>query len=211
MTQKSYVITAGEIREQMQESLNRMIAERNVIKVPGVQQPPVNIPQEPAAPAPAESLPQPDANAAIDDAVNQPQFDAGVEADPDTDHKKYLQQLTGKLSTELQKFVNENPNEAKEICKYILGMIVKQASKPLDDADKKEIIKKINSVEAGDESGEQAEPGAQQQEINLPPVGESVIKETLLDTNQPEPKSERQDQKQRTAPTAKNRPYKPKF
>ena len=34
-------------------------------------------------------------------------FDAGVEADEDEDPKKYIQQLTGKLSQELGKYNNE--------------------------------------------------------------------------------------------------------
>ena len=70
-------------------------------------------------------------------------FDAGVEADEDTDPKKYIQQLTGKLSTTLNNFNNENEDEG--LNKYVAKMIVKQATKNLDDAAKKEIIKAINT------------------------------------------------------------------
>ena len=70
-------------------------------------------------------------------------FDAGVEADEDTDPKKYIQQLTGKLSTTLNNFNNENEDEG--LNKYVAKMIVKQATKNLDDAAKKDIIKAINT------------------------------------------------------------------
>ena len=71
-------------------------------------------------------------------------FDAGVEADEDTDPKKYIQQLTGKLSTTLNNFNNENDDEG--LNKYVAKMIVKQATKNLDDAAKKDIIKAINTL-----------------------------------------------------------------
>ena len=70
-------------------------------------------------------------------------FNAGVEADEDTDPKKYIQQLTGKLSTTLNNFNNENEDEG--LNKYVAKMIVKQATKNLDDAAKKDIIKAINT------------------------------------------------------------------
>ena len=68
-------------------------------------------------------------------------FDAGVEADPDEDPKKYIQQLTGKLSQELRKYNNEVSDE--ELNKYVAGMIIPQAAQGLTDKGKKEIIGKI--------------------------------------------------------------------
>lgn len=72
-------------------------------------------------------------------------FDAGVEADPESDPKKYLQQLTGKLSQELRKYNNEQEQPDEDLNKYIAGMIVPQAAKGMTDSGKKEIIKKIKS------------------------------------------------------------------
>lgn len=74
-------------------------------------------------------------------------FDAGVDADEDSDPKKFIQQLTGKLSTELNKYNNEIGEPDEDLCKYVAKMIVAQACKGLDDKAKKELIKKINSVE----------------------------------------------------------------
>lgn len=73
-------------------------------------------------------------------------FDAGVEADEETNPKRYIQQLTGKLSQSLNSYNNENGEPDTELGKYVLGMLVKQGVKGMDDKDKKEIIKKINST-----------------------------------------------------------------
>lgn len=80
-------------------------------------------------------------------------FDAGIDADEDTDPKKYIQQLTGKLSQTLSTYNNENGDDS-ELSKYVGKMIVKQAAKGLDDEGKKELIKAINtsSSDSSDES-----------------------------------------------------------
>ena len=78
-------------------------------------------------------------------------FDAGVEADEDTDPKKYIQQLTGKLSQTLNTYNNENGEPDTELGKYVLGMLVKQGVKGMDEKDKKDIIKKINMSDSSEE------------------------------------------------------------
>ena len=70
-------------------------------------------------------------------------FDAGVEADPSEDPKKYLQQLSGKLSQELRKYNDEQEQPDEDLNKYVAGMIIPQATKGLTDKGKKEIIGKI--------------------------------------------------------------------
>jgi hypothetical protein len=74
-------------------------------------------------------------------------LDAGVEADEETDPKRFIQQLTGKLSQSLNSYNNENGEPDTELGKYVLGMLVKQGVKGMDEKDKKEIIKKINTSE----------------------------------------------------------------
>ena len=78
-------------------------------------------------------------------------FDAGVEADEDTDPKKYIQQLTGKLSQTLNTYNNEIGEPDVELGKYVLGMLVKQGTKGMGEDDKKEIIKKINTSNPNNE------------------------------------------------------------
>ena len=82
-------------------------------------------------------------------------FDAGVEADEDEDPKKYIQQLTGKLSQELGKYNNELGEPDIELSKYVGGMIVKQVAKNLDDKGRKELIKKINTSETNEEPSDE--------------------------------------------------------
>ena len=77
-------------------------------------------------------------------------FDAGVEADEETDPKRFIQQLTGKLSQSLNSYNNENGEPDTELGKYVLGMLVKQGVKGMDEKDKKEIIKKINTEDSED-------------------------------------------------------------
>jgi hypothetical protein len=81
-------------------------------------------------------------------------FDAGVEADEDTDPKKYIQQLTGKLSQTLNTYNNENGEPDTELGKYVLGMLVNQGTKGMDEKDKKEIIKKINMNNSDDDESD---------------------------------------------------------
>lgn len=78
-------------------------------------------------------------------------FDAGVEADEDADPKKYIQQLTGKLSQKLNSYNNDNGQPDTELGKYVLGMLVKQGVKGMDDSDKQDIIQKIKTPENTEE------------------------------------------------------------
>ena len=71
-------------------------------------------------------------------------FDAGVDADENSDPKKYIQQLTGKLSQSLRKYNENLPQPEADLCKYVAGMILKQTTEGLTDGDKKEIMDKVN-------------------------------------------------------------------
>ena len=72
-------------------------------------------------------------------------FDAGVEADEDTDPENYIQQLTGKLSQSLKDYDDQNPGKL-DLDKYVIGMIVKQAVKGMDEGERKKVIKKIKET-----------------------------------------------------------------
>lgn len=93
-------------------------------------------------------------------------FDAGVEADEDSDPKKYIQQLTGKLSQKLNSYNKDNNDP--DLSKYVAGMIVSQAVKNLGDDDKKEIIDKIENGGGDDGENEMPDDG------NMPPVDDNV-------------------------------------
>ena len=72
-------------------------------------------------------------------------FDAGVQADEDTDPEEFIQQLTGKLSQSLKDYDEQNPGKL-DLDKYVIGMIVKQAVKGMDEGERKKVIKKIKET-----------------------------------------------------------------
>ena len=82
------------------------------------------------------------------------EFDDGVEADSENEPKKYIQQLTGKLSQELRKYNQEQQNQDTELNKYVLGMLIPQASGNMTDQDKKEVIKKLQKNDIDDSGNE---------------------------------------------------------
>lgn len=93
-------------------------------------------------------------------------FDAGVEADEATDPKKYIQQLTGKLSQSLRKYNQGLPTPDADLDKYVAGMIVKQAIEGLSQDDVTEILNKVKS----DENTE--EPSSEMDGEEMPDAGD---------------------------------------
>ena len=79
-------------------------------------------------------------------------FDAGVEANEETDPKKYIQQLTGKLAQTLRKYNQSSPQPDVDTNKYVAGMIIRQATENLSPEDSKEILDKVNNGEYDDQT-----------------------------------------------------------
>lgn len=94
-------------------------------------------------------------------------FDAGVEANEETDPKKFIQQLTGKLSQSLNSYNAENPDSG--LSKYVLSMIITATCKNLDEKVRKELSDKVMTVK-GDEVPEEepVEDNGQEPEIEEP-------------------------------------------
>lgn len=105
-------------------------------------------------------------------------FDAGVEADEETDPKRYIQQLAGKLSQSLRSYNSELPSPDTDLNKYVAGMINKQALEGMNPKDVNDVLSKIkgdedennDSIDTGEE---QAEPDINQNES----VNRNVINE----------------------------------
>lgn len=93
-----------------------------------------------------------------DDSAFDTNFDVGVDADENTDPKKFIQQLTGKLSQSLRKYNNDLPKPDEELSKYVAGMILKQTTDGLTDSDKKDIIDKVNGNGSDNDSGDDMPP-----------------------------------------------------
>lgn len=99
-----------------------------------------------------DGFPEPNDNSEGEDGSEfNTNFDAGVDADEEEDPKKFIQQLTGKLSQSLRKYNEDNGDVDNELNKYVVGMVAKQAADGLSKEDAKEIIKKIKSNDGGDD------------------------------------------------------------
>ena len=101
-------------------------------------------------------------------------FDPGVEANEDEDPKKFIQQLTGKLSQSLRSYNSQLPRPDADLCKYVAGMVMKQAVDGLSEDDVQTIIDRTLDDEADDggmgddipaegQQGEMPQGDAQQQ------------------------------------------------
>jgi hypothetical protein len=137
------------------------LIERKVLKVNtpqpplpdmGMMQDPSMQPEQGMMPPMDGNMPMPqdgmqDPNMMGGGSVFDTNFDPGVEADENTDPKKFIQQLTGKLSQSLRTYNDEQGQPDVDLNKYVAGMINKQATEGLSEEDVEEILTKIQSDE----------------------------------------------------------------
>ena len=84
-------------------------------------------------------------------------FDAGVEADENSDPKKYIEQLTGKLGQSLRKYEDEQGSPDFELEKFAINSLLSAThTAKMNPEDQKDIIKKVKSSGQGDEDAETA-------------------------------------------------------
>lgn len=100
-------------------------------------------------------------------------FDAGVEADENADPKKYIQQLTGKLSQSLRNYNDGQPQADADLNKYVAGMIIKQAIDGLSPDDVQEVLSKVKSNDDMEQpQGSDDQPMGGQQPMDMPMDGQ---------------------------------------
>lgn len=84
-------------------------------------------------------------------------FDAGVKADEESDPKKFIEQLTGKLGQSLRKYNEEQGTPDLELEKFAINSLLSAThTAEMDAEDQKDIIKKVKSAGKGDEDAEMA-------------------------------------------------------
>lgn len=84
-------------------------------------------------------------------------FDAGVEADEESDPKKFIEQLTGKLGQSLRKYEEEQGGPDFELEKFAINSLLSAThTAEMNPEDQKDIIKKVKSSGKGDEDAEMA-------------------------------------------------------
>ena len=109
-------------------------------------------------------------------------FDAGVEANEEEDPKKYIQQLTGKLSQSLRKYNENLPQPDAELSKYVAGMIIKQAIEGLSQEDVADIMDKVekddeeamNQQQPTEDVPQAPQQGMDDETAGMPPMNETT-------------------------------------
>ena len=116
-------------------------------------------PAAPAAPAepstPVDDAPPADASfekpKSDDKPFDDKPFDAGVEANEETDPKKFIEQLTGKLGQSLRKYNEEQGQPDFELEKFAINSLLSAThTSEMDAEDQKDIINKVRKAGAGD-------------------------------------------------------------
>ena len=73
-------------------------------------------------------------------------FDAGVDADEKTDPKKFIEQLSGKLGQSLRSYTDESGQPDFKLEKFAINSVISAThTAEMDESDRNDIIKKINS------------------------------------------------------------------
>jgi hypothetical protein len=117
------------------------------------------------APAPAETPidDAPPADAGLeqgsdDKPFDDEPFDAGVEADEQSDPKKYIEQLTGKLGQSLRKYNEEQGQPDFELEKFAINSLLSAShTSEMDPKDQDDIIKKVKEAGADDDNSDDSQ------------------------------------------------------
>jgi hypothetical protein len=126
-------------------------------------------PQPPAEPTPEPNMdfgsgneePAPSDDKPFDD---EP-FDAGVDADEESDPKKFIEQLTGKLGQSLRTYNDEQGGPDFELEKFAINSLLSAThTSEMDAEDQEDIIKKVKT--AGDTNKDDNEDNTQDTELS---------------------------------------------
>lgn len=90
-------------------------------------------------------------------------FDAGVEANEQTDPKKYIEQLTGKLAQTLRDY-NKDQSDS-DLNKFVINSIIPASIPSMDNEDAKDVIDKVN-----DNIGKSNNEGSESDTSEIPEI-----------------------------------------
>ena len=121
-----------------------------------------------------------DAAPADDKPFDDQPFDAGVEADEDTDPKKFIEQLSGKIGQSLRKYTEETGQPDFELEKFAINSLLSAThTAEMDEDDKKDIIKKVNTSGAGGSENENPDMD-DENDSEMPDMGDDNLQESEL-------------------------------
>lgn len=90
-------------------------------------------------------------------------FDADVEANEQTDPKKYIEQLTGKLAQTLRDY-NKDQSDS-DLNKFVINSIIPASIPSMDNEDTKDVIDKVN-----DNIGKSNNDGSESDTSEIPEI-----------------------------------------
>jgi hypothetical protein len=106
-------------------------------------------------------------------------FDAGVEADEESDPKKFIEQLTGKLGQSLRKYTEEQGQPDFELEKFAINSVLSAThTSEMDSEDQKDIIKKVKEAGKNDDVSQETNPPADENPPMEEPAQEPVEEPT---------------------------------
>ena len=95
-------------------------------------------------------------------------FDAGVEADEESDPKKFIEQLTGKLGQSLRKYTEEQGQPDFELEKFAVNSLLSAThTGEMDSEDQKDIISKVKKSGKGDDLAEPSDDEEVDVDVNV--------------------------------------------
>lgn len=103
---------------------------------------------EPAPQAGGAPTPAPAAEPATNDKpFNDEPFDAGIETDEESDPKKFIEQLSGKLGQSLRKYTEKQGQPDFELEKFAVNSLLSAThTSEMDSEDQNDIIKKVKTA-----------------------------------------------------------------
>ena len=116
-------------------------------------------------------------------------FDAGVEANEETDPKKFIEQLSGKLGQSLRKYSDQQGQPDFKLEKFAVNSVLSAThTSEMTPEDQKDIINKVENSGKGDEhinnsepTNEPTEPTEDPSQEDLPTENEMMLHEVELD------------------------------
>jgi hypothetical protein len=154
----------------------------------GSEEPSMEEPSEPPLDEPqmdADSMPEPESDGIP---FEKEPFDAGVEADEETDPKKFIEQLSGKLGQSLRKYTEDKGEPDFALEKFAVNSLLSAThTGEMDASDQKDIIKKVKS------SGKK-ESSEKDEEQDIEPEEEIDVNVDAEETSEPKDDEEELDE-----------------
>ncbi len=127
---------------------------------------PAPMPPAPTDAAPADDMDFNGDTAPAEKPFGDTPFDAGVEADEETDPKKFIEQLTGKLGQSLRTFNQQQGQPDFELEKFAINSLLSAThTGEMNPDDQKDIINKIKSSGNGEGDTENDSEGDMDNEV----------------------------------------------